>query len=54
MNMKSTSITAANVAIVKDGKLFFTKGYGHSDINKKIPVDPETSLFRIGSIQINQ
>ena len=26
------------------------KGYGYSDITKKTPVDPDTSMFRLASI----
>ncbi len=43
-------IAGATVAVVKDGKLFFTKGYGYSDVEAQLPVDPETTLFRVGSI----
>jgi CubicO group peptidase (beta-lactamase class C family) len=37
------------VAIVKDQKLIFAKGYGYADIEKQIPVSPE-QLFRIASV----
>ena len=47
--MKEYHIAGAAVAIVKDGKLFFTKGYGYKDIEHGIPVDPEETMFRIGS-----
>ncbi len=43
-------IAGAVVAIVKDGKLLFAKGYGYSDVAAKKPVDPENTLFRPGSI----
>jgi len=43
-------IAGAVVAVVKDGKLLFAKGYGYSDVEKKTPVSPETTLFRPGSI----
>jgi CubicO group peptidase (beta-lactamase class C family) len=42
-------IAGAAVAVVKDGKLFFTKGYGYKDIEHRILVDPEQTMFRIGS-----
>src|SRR6266700_570763 len=38
------------VSIVKDGKVLFAKGYGYSDVEKKVPVSPDTTLFRPGSI----
>lgn len=43
-------LAGAVVAVVKDGKLVFAKGYGYSDVAKKAPVNPETTLFRPGSI----
>jgi len=48
--MEEYHIAGAAVAIVKDGQLFFTKGYGYADIENKIPVDPETTIFRTGSV----
>ncbi len=36
------------IAIVKDNKVIFAKGFGVSDLEKKTPVTPET-LFAIGS-----
>jgi len=44
------AIAGATVAVVKDGGLFFTKGYGYADIDKQISVDPARTLFRPGSI----
>ncbi len=38
------------VAVMKNGQMIFAKGYGYIDVDKRIPVDPETSLFRPGSI----
>jgi len=40
----------AVVTVVKDGQVFFTKGYGYSDWKARTPVDPQRTLFRIGSI----
>ena len=37
------------VAVVKDGELFFTKGYGFADLENGTPVDPYQTLFNIGS-----
>lgn len=48
--MRDNHIAGAAVAVVKDGKLFFAKGYGYADIDKQIPVDPEQTLFGIGSV----
>src|SRR5438876_963634 len=43
-------IAGAVITVVKDGKPFFAKGYGYSNVEKRIPVSPETTLFRPGSI----
>ncbi len=44
------NVPGATVAVVKDSSLVVAKGYGYSDIEKKTPVDANTTLFRIGSI----
>lgn len=48
--MAENHIAGAAVAVVQDGKLFFAKGYGYADIEKGVPVDPEQTMFRIGSV----
>ena len=48
--MEEYHIAGAAIAVVKDGKLFFTKGYGYADIENNIPVDPERTIFRTGSV----
>ena len=48
--MEKHHIAGAAVSVVKDGKLFFTKGYGYADFEKGIPVDPERTNFRTGSL----
>jgi CubicO group peptidase (beta-lactamase class C family) len=48
--MEEYHIAGAAVSVVKDGKLFFAKGYGYADLEKGIPVDPEETIFRIGSV----
>ena len=37
-------------ALMKDGRIIFTKGYGWQNVEERIPVDPRTTLFRPGSI----
>jgi CubicO group peptidase (beta-lactamase class C family) len=48
--MEKHHIAGAAVSVVKDGELFFAKGYGDADRKKDIPVDPEQTVFRIGSV----
>jgi CubicO group peptidase (beta-lactamase class C family) len=49
-DMEEYHIAGAAVAVVKDGKLFFAKGYGYADLEKGIPVDPEKTIFAVGSV----
>jgi len=39
----------AVISVVKDGKVLLEKGYGWADAEKRVPVDPKTTLFRPGS-----
>ncbi|MCW5853476.1 MAG: serine hydrolase [Anaerolineae bacterium] len=48
--MADNHIAGAAVSVVKDGKLFFAKGYGYADMGEGVSVDPEQTLFRIGSV----
>src|SRR5580704_16501257 len=43
-------IGGAVIAVVKDGKVLFAKGYGYADVAHKRPIVPESTLFRPGSI----
>ncbi len=43
-------IVGAAISVVKDGKLFFAKGYGYADLAEGVPIDPEQTLFRTGSV----
>lgn len=49
-NLRDEHVAGATVAVVKDGELFFAKGYGYADVEKRVPVDAGKTLFRIGSI----
>src|SRR5262245_48494785 len=48
--IERNDIAGATVAIVKDGKLLFAKGYGYADVAKHTPVSAEETLFRPGSV----
>ena len=48
--MAEYHIAGAAVSVVKDGKVFFAKGYGYADLENKIPVDPEQTIFKVGSV----
>jgi CubicO group peptidase (beta-lactamase class C family) len=49
-HMEEYHIAGAAVAVVKDGQLFFAKGYGYADLENNIPVDPKRTMFKIGSL----
>jgi CubicO group peptidase (beta-lactamase class C family) len=48
-HFRSGKIPAATISVVKDGELFFAKGYGFADREKRIPVEADKTLFRPGS-----
>src|SRR5256885_1517511 len=50
MQLADDHIPGATVAVVKDGRLFSAKGYGHADRQHGKPVSAETTLFHIGSV----
>jgi CubicO group peptidase (beta-lactamase class C family) len=49
-HMESHHIPGATVAVVKDGELFFAKGYGYADVEARTPVRADRTLFRVGSV----
>lgn len=49
-DLEEYHIPGAAVAVVKDGVLFFAKGYGYADLENKIPVDSEQTIFPTGSV----
>ena len=50
VQLRTGHAAGATVAVVRDGKLLFEKGYGYADVVKRTPVDPEQTLFRVGSV----
>ena len=49
-DMEALHIPGAAVSVVKDGILFFAKGYGYADVEEKIAVDAEQTIFPTGSV----
>jgi CubicO group peptidase (beta-lactamase class C family) len=49
-NRYNAYLAGVTLSIVKDGKIVLLKGYGLAGVDPERPVDPERSLFRIGSI----
>jgi CubicO group peptidase (beta-lactamase class C family) len=48
--LRQADVAGAVVVVVKDDRVLFEKGYGYADVAARRPVDPETTLFRPGSI----
>ncbi len=48
--LRRGNIAGAVVVVVKDGQLLVEKGYGVADVKTRALVDPETTLFRPGSV----
>src|SRR5215210_8891384 len=48
--LESHHIPGATVAVVKDGELFFAKGYGYANLKNREPVVADETLFRVGSV----
>lgn len=49
-NMQKYKIPGSAVVVVKDGKEVFKKGYGYSNLDKKIEVNPDETLFPAASV----
>src|SRR4029453_15132476 len=48
--MAQQQIAGAEVAVVRDGETLLVKGYGIDSVEPRHAVDPNKSLFRLGSI----
>lgn len=44
------NMAGAVVMVVKGDQVLAAKGYGYADTAKKLPVDPERTVFRIASV----
>src|SRR5512147_2179539 len=48
--MAANHVAGAAVSVVTDAQILFSKGYGYADVAQNIPVDPEKTVFILGSI----
>ena len=46
----SREVAGAVITVVRDGRVLFSRGYGMSDVDRSVPVDGASTLFRPGSI----
>jgi CubicO group peptidase (beta-lactamase class C family) len=47
--LKAGDMAGAVVVVVKDGTVLLQKGFGFADVSKKLRMDPEQTMVRIGS-----
>jgi CubicO group peptidase (beta-lactamase class C family) len=52
-HMGEYNVPGAAITIVKDGQTLFSEGYGFADLEKNTKVDPNSTVFRIGSVTKN-
>ncbi|MDE3201734.1 MAG: serine hydrolase [Acidobacteriota bacterium] len=50
LQLERSDIAGASVLVMQNGQVLLEKGYGYSDVKKKTPVDPTTTIFRLASI----
>lgn len=48
--LAQTHTPGAVVVVVQNGEILFSKGYGLADVEQNIPMDPERTVMRLGSI----
>jgi CubicO group peptidase (beta-lactamase class C family) len=48
--MTANHIPGGAIAVVKDGQLYFARGYGYADLESKRPATADSTIFRTGSI----
>jgi CubicO group peptidase (beta-lactamase class C family) len=48
--MTDLGVPGLAFVMVKDGDVFFSKGYGYADVENQVPFDPEQTIVRGGSI----
>ncbi|MGI9553161.1 MAG: serine hydrolase domain-containing protein [Aurantibacter sp.] len=46
-------IPGVSISVLKDGEVVLQKGYGYADFEKKTPIDPGKTIFRIASASKN-
>jgi len=48
--LRDHHVAGAVVTVVANGTVALSKGYGFSDVARREPVDPDRTLFRVGSV----
>src|SRR3974390_2032475 len=47
--LKSGDIAGSVIAVVKEGKVLFQQGYGYADVDRRLPMDADRTMVRVGS-----
>jgi CubicO group peptidase (beta-lactamase class C family) len=50
LKMEQYHIPGLVFLMVKDGEVFFTRGYGYADVQNQKPVSPDETVFQVGSV----
>lgn len=48
--IEQADIAGAVVIVVKNGQTIALKGYGYADVDRRLPIDPASTMFRMGSV----
>lgn len=48
--MNKYKVSGATLLVVKDGKEVYKRGYGYSDVDERITVNPDKTLFPVASV----
>ena len=48
--MSKQKIPGLSVTIMQNGKIIWSEGFGFADLENRVPVNPSTTRFRIGSV----
>jgi CubicO group peptidase (beta-lactamase class C family) len=48
--MEEKHVPGVAFVLVRDGEILLSKGYGYANVENRIPVDPERTIFRWGSV----
>ena len=49
VQLAGNKVPGAEVVVVSDGQILFSKGYGYADLENKVPMVPGITLHRPGS-----
>jgi len=48
--IRRNKIPGMSISVIKDDTLIFSKGFGYANLKLKTPINPKSTLFRIGSV----